>query len=214
MVTSSLKQVLEADHPLIKHKLTLMRKKDTSMAKFRMLMHEISILLGYEATRGMEMTMEEIETPLVTTVQPILKKKKMVLISILRAGNGILEGMLELMPNAHVGHVGLYRDPLSHNIIEYYLKFPDDIGERSALVLDPMLATGHSAATAVTRLKQAKPKSISFVCLLAAPEGIEYFHEIHPDVPILTASIDEKLDARGYILPGLGDAGDRLFGTQ
>jgi uracil phosphoribosyltransferase len=209
-----LKQVTVIDHPLIKHKLTLMRKKQTSMAKFRTLMHEISLLLGYEATRNMEMTTEEIETPLMKSVQPILKRKKMVLISILRAGNGILGGMLELMPNAHVGHIGLYRDPVSRNIIEYYLKFPDDIGERSALVLDPMLATGHSAVTAVDRLKQAKPKSIRFVCLLASPEGIEHFHDYHPDVPIMTAAIDDRLDERGYILPGLGDAGDRLFGTH
>jgi uracil phosphoribosyltransferase len=206
--------VTEVDHPLIKHKLTLMRKKTTSTAKFRTLMHEISLLLGYEATRNMEMVMEEIETPLMITTQPILKKKKMVLISILRAGNGILDGMLELFPNAHVGHIGLYRDPMSHNIIEYYLKFPDDIGERPALVLDPMLATGHSAVAAVNRLKQAKPTSIRFVCILAAPEGIAHFHDHHPDVPIMTAAIDQGLNEKGYILPGLGDAGDRLFGTQ
>ncbi|MEZ4742487.1 MAG: uracil phosphoribosyltransferase [Bdellovibrionota bacterium] len=208
------KIVKEIKHPLIAHKLTLMRDKNTSIAKFRSLIKEVSLLLGYEATRKMQLDEKEIETPLEKAKMPVLRQKKSALISVLRAGNGILDGMIELMPTAHVGHIGLYRDPNSHSIIEYYLKFPKDINQRSAMVLDPMLATGYSAVTAVKRLKQVKPTSIEFICIVASPEGIQFFHEHHPDVPIITASIDRELNSKGYILPGLGDAGDRLFGTQ
>jgi len=202
------------DHPLIQHKLTLMRQKDTSTAKFRQLLSEISMLLAYEVTRDMPLKKVEIETPLATMKAPMLAGKKVTLISIMRAGQGILDGMLELMPSARVGHIGLYRDPRTHIPVEYYFKVPTDVHEREMLVVDPMLATGNSAVAAVYRLKATQPQSLKFVCLLAAPEGIEHFHSEHPDVPIFTAAIDEKLDEHGYILPGLGDAGDRMFGTK
>lgn len=207
-------KVTVIQHPLILHKLTLMRKKETSTAKFRTLAAEVSMLLTYEITRDLEMITEEIETPIATMKAPILKGKKPAFISILRAGNGILDGMLHLVPSARVGHIGLYRDPKSLQAVEYYFKVPEDMSERDAFIVDPMLATGHSAAAAVTRFKEVKPKSIKFVCILAAPEGIKYFHEYHPDVPIYTASIDQGLNSHGYIIPGLGDAGDRLFGTK
>jgi uracil phosphoribosyltransferase len=202
------------EHPLIQHKLTLMRKKSTSTAKFRQLLSEISMLLAYEVTRDMTLEKVAIDTPLAPMDAPMLAGKKLVLISIMRAGQGILDGMLELIPSARVGHIGLYRDPRTHIPVEYYFKVPADVHEREMLVVDPMLATGNSAVAAVHRLKETQPQSIKFVCLLAAPEGIAHFHEEHPEVPIFTAAIDERLDEHGYILPGLGDAGDRMFGTK
>lgn len=203
------------EHPLVQHKLTLMRRASTSTAKFRALLKEISMLLAYEITRDLPLKLETIETPLSTMQAPVLAaEKKLVIISIMRAGQGILDGMLELMPSARVGHIGLYRDPHTLNVIEYYCKMPHDLQERDAVIVDPMIATGNTAIAAVHQLKQAAPQSIRFVCLLAAPEGIAQFHSEHPDVPLYTAAVDEKLDAHGYILPGLGDAGDRLFGTK
>ncbi len=211
----TVEQVTVIDHPLIQHKLTLMRKAETSTAKFRTLLKEISLLLAYEVTRDLPLKYEQIETPLAPMNAPMLAPdKKLVIVSILRAGQGILDGMLELMPSARVGHIGLYRDPKTLVAIEYYFKVPHDVDKRDMLVVDPMLATGNSAVAAVDRLKQTNPVSIKFVCLLAAPEGIKHFHEQHPDVPIYTAAIDQHLDNHGYIVPGLGDAGDRLFGTQ
>ncbi|MEM6838728.1 MAG: uracil phosphoribosyltransferase [Cyanobacteria bacterium P01_C01_bin.120] len=201
-------------HPLIQHKLTLMRQKDTSTAKFRQLLGEVSMLLAYEVTRDMPVKDVAIETPLTKAHAPMLAGKKLTLISIMRAGQGILDGMLQLIPSARVGHIGLYRDPRTYIPVEYYFKVPADVHEREMLVVDPMLATGNSAVAAVYRLKETQPQAIKFVCLLAAPEGIEHFHAEHPDVPIFTAAIDEKLDEHGYILPGLGDAGDRMFGTK
>ncbi len=202
------------EHPLIQHKLTLMRQKGTSTAKFRQLLEEISMLLAYEVTRDLPLEKVSIETPFATMNAPVLLGKKLVLISIMRAGQGILDGMLKLMPSARVGHIGLYRDPRTLVPVEYYFKVPSDVHEREMLIVDPMIATGNSAIAAVHRLKETQPQSIKFVCLLAAPEGIASFHAEHPDVPIFTAAIDDKLDEHGYILPGLGDAGDRMFGTQ
>jgi uracil phosphoribosyltransferase len=207
-------QVVVITHPLVQHKLTIMRRKDTSMVKFRTLMHEISMLLAYEITRDLEIEYEEIETPLATMSSPILKGKKMVFVSILRAGNGLVDGMLQLVPTARIGHIGLYRDPNTLEPIEYYIKLPEHTHDREVIVVDPMLATGNSAIAAVHEIKAMEPKSIKFLCLLAAPEGIAAFHEEHPDVPIYTAAIDEKLNEKGYIIPGLGDAGDRLYGTK
>lgn len=208
-------QLTVIDHPLVQHKLTLMRRTETSTAKFRSLLKEISMLLAYEVTRDLPLKTEWIETPMSPMNAPILApEKKMVIVSIMRAGQGILDGMLELMPSARVGHIGLYRDPNSLVVIEYYFKVPYDVDERDMLVVDPMLATGNSAVSAVHRLKETNPRSLKFVCLLAAPEGIRNFQNQHPDVPIFTAAIDEKLDEHGYIIPGLGDAGDRLFGTK
>ncbi|ETO94485.1 uracil phosphoribosyltransferase [Legionella oakridgensis] len=208
------KQVIEIIHPLIQHKLTIMRKKETSTAKFRNLLHEISMLLAYEITRDLEIQYEEIETPLMAMRAPVLKGKKLVFVSILRAGNGLLDGMLQLIPSARVGHIGLYRDPETLVAVEYYFKIPEDIKDRDVIVVDPMLATGNSAIAAIHEIKQAKPKSIKFLCLLAAPEGLLAFHETHPDVTVYTAAVDEKLNEHGYILPGLGDAGDRIYGTK
>lgn len=203
------------EHPLIQHKLTLMRQTDTSTAKFRNLLREIGMLLAYEVTRDLPLKYEEIETPFATMQAPMLASdKKMVIISIMRAGQGILDGILELMPSARVGHIGLYRDPTTLIPIEYYFKVPHDIEQRDVLIVDPMLATGNSAVAAVDRIKEVSPLSIKFLCLLAAPEGITHFHEQHPDVSIYTAAIDEYLDEHGYIIPGLGDAGDRLYGTK
>jgi uracil phosphoribosyltransferase len=203
------------DHPLIQHKLTLMRRAETSTAKFRSLLREISMLLAYEVTRDLPLKRETIQTPLATMEAPVLSaEKKLVVVSIMRAGQGILDGILELIPSARVGHIGLYRDPQTLRVIEYYFKVPHDMEDRDVLVVDPMIATGNTAIAAVHQLKQANPKSIRFVCLLAAPEGIAQFHDEHPDVELYTAAIDDKLDAHGYILPGLGDAGDRLFGTR
>jgi uracil phosphoribosyltransferase len=206
--------VIVIDHPLVQHKLTLLRKADTSAAVFRALLREISMLLAYEVTRDMPLTYLPITTPLAPMQAPVLAGKKLVVVSIMRAGNGILDGMLELIPSARVGHIGLYRDPQTHVAVEYYFKVPEDIAERDALVVDPMLATGNSAVAALHRLKDTGAKTLKFVCLLAAPEGIAHVQEQHPDVPIYTAAIDERLDAHDYIIPGLGDAGDRLFGTK
>lgn len=206
--------VIEVFHPLIQHKLTIMRKKDTSSSKFRALLHEISILLAYELTRDLEIEYKEIETPLASMRSPVLKGKNPVFVSILRAGNGLLNGMLELMPSARVGHIGLYRDEKTLMVVEYYFKLPDPIQDRDVIIVDPMLATGHTAIAAVDRIKEVAPKSIKFLCLLAAPEGIRAFHEAHPDVTIYTANIDEKLNDKAYIVPGLGDAGDRIYGTK
>jgi uracil phosphoribosyltransferase len=206
-------QVTVIKHPLVQHKLTIMRKKDTSSGKFRRLASEIAMLLAYEVTRDMPLTEEEIETPLSRMSAPVLKGRELVLISILRAGNGILDGMLQLIPSAHVGHIGLYREPKTHVAVEYYFKLPPGMPERDAIIVDPMLATGHSAVAAIDRVKEKKPKSLKYVCLLAAPEGIEFVHEHHPDVPIYTAAVDECLNEKKYIIPGLGDAGDRMFGT-
>lgn len=201
-------------HPLIQHKLTIMRMLETSTHKFRGLLAEISMLLAYEVTRDMRMTLMQINTPVSPMMAPTLEGKKIVLVSILRAGQGIVDGMLRILPSARVGHIGLYREPKTHVVVEYYFKVPKDISERDVILVDPMLATGNSAVAAVHRLKQANPKSIKFVCLLAAPEGLRQMHEEHPDVAIYTAAIDNHLDENGYIVPGLGDAGDRLFGTK
>ena len=206
--------VVVIDHPLVQHKLTLLRKIETSAAVFRALLREISMLLAYEVTRDMPLTYVPITTPLAPMQAPVLAGKKLVVVSIMRAGNGILDGILELIPSARVGHIGLYRDPKTHVAVEYYFKVPEDIAERDALVVDPMLATGNSAVAALHRLKDTGAKTLKFVCLLAAPEGIAHVHEQHPDVPIYTAAVDERLDAHDYIIPGLGDAGDRLFGTK
>ena len=203
-----------ADHPPIKHKLSLMRKKDAPTAKFRQLLNEISMLLGYEVTRDLKLEDVEVETPIQKMMAPQLAGKKLVLISILRAGNGLLEGMLDLMPSARVGHVGLYRDPKTLVAVEYYFKVPEDLSDRPVLALDPMLATGNSAVAAVQRIKEAGARNIKMVCLLAAPEGVETFHAAHPDVPIYTAALDSHLNDHGYIVPGLGDAGDRIYGTK
>lgn len=207
-------EVHTIDHPLIQHKLTLMRRKSTSTSNFRALLAEVSTLLAYEVTRDLPTTMQEIETPLAKMKARVLDGKKIVLISILRAGNGLLDGMLRILPSARVGHVGLYRDPETLQAVEYYYKVPHEMENRDVIVLDPMLATGNSAVAAVERIKQSKPRSMKFVCLLAAPEGIEAFHRAHPDVPIFTAAVDEYLNEHSYIVPGLGDAGDRLFGTR
>lgn len=208
------KQVVVVNHPLIQHKLTIMRKKDTSTVKFRTLMHEMSMLLAYEVTRDLEVEYEEIETPITTMQSPVLKGKKLVFVSILRAGNGILDGMLQLVPTARIGHIGLYRDPKTLEPVEYYFKLPEHTHDRDVIIVDPMLATGNSAIAAVKEIKEANPKSIKFLCLLAAPEGLASFHQEHPDVPVFTAAIDQKLNEHGYIVPGLGDAGDRLYGTK
>lgn len=202
------------DHPLVQHKLTLMRKKDTSTKSFRELVHELSALLAYEITRDMPMQEIEIETPLEKMKSRVIDGKKIVLASILRAGNGFLDGMLQVIPGARVGHVGLYRDPETLQAVEYYFKMPQDMHERDVIVLDPMLATGNSAVAAVDRLKATNPRSIRFVCLVTCPQGIKTFHDAHPDVPIYTPAVDRGLNEHGYIVPGLGDAGDRIFGTK
>ncbi|WP_299851631.1 uracil phosphoribosyltransferase [uncultured Roseovarius sp.] len=202
------------NHPLIQHKLTLMREKETSTAVFRQLLREISQLLAYEVTDQLPMTTRRIETPLQEMDAPALDGRKLALISILRAGNGLLDGMLELIPSARVGFVGLYRDEETLKPVQYYFKVPDHLDERLVIVVDPMLATGNSSAAAIDLLKQAGAKDIRFLCLLAAPEGVARMKEAHPDVPIVTASLDERLNDVGYILPGLGDAGDRMFGTK
>lgn len=202
------------EHPLVQHKLTLMRKKDTSTKSFRELVHEVSALLAYEITRDMPMQEIEIETPLEQMTSRVIDGKKIVLASILRAGNGFLDGMLQIIPGARVGHIGLYRDPETLQAVEYYFKMPQGMEERDVIVLDPMLATGNSAVAAVDRLKQTNPRSIRFVCLVTCPQGIKTFHDAHPDVPIYTPAIDRGLNEHGYIVPGLGDAGDRIFGTK
>ncbi len=202
------------DHPLVQHKLTLMRMKERSTSSFRQLLVEISMLLAYEVTRDLPLIRERIETPVAPMDAPLLDGKKVVLVSILRAGNGILDGMLKILPSARVGHIGLYRDPKTLQAVEYFFKVPEQMEDRDVIVVDPMLATGNSAADAVTRIVAKKPKSIKFVCLVAAPEGVKRFHDSHPDVPIFTAALDERLNDHGYIVPGLGDCGDRLFGTK
>lgn len=207
-------QVVVIGHPLVQHKLTLMRSKDTSTSTFRNLLREISMLLAYEVCRDMPTTLTEIETPIAKTHQPMLDGKKIVLVSIMRAGSGILDGMLAILPSARVGHIGLYRDHKTLQAVEYFYKVPDAMGDRDCILVDPMLATGNSAVAAVSRLKESGPRSIKFVCLLTCPEGIKALHAVHPDVPVFTASIDERLNEKSYIVPGLGDAGDRLFGTK
>jgi uracil phosphoribosyltransferase len=202
------------DHPLVQHKLTLMRRKDASTNSFRTLLNELSMLMAYEVTRDMEVSHIEIETPMETMMAPTIDGKKLALISILRAGTGILDGMLKVVPGARVGHVGLYRDPDSLQAVEYFFKVPQNMEERDAIVVDPMLATGNSAVAAITRIKKTHPKSIKFLCLLTCPEGIKAMRDAHPDVHIYTAAIDRQLNEHGYILPGLGDAGDRIFGTK
>jgi uracil phosphoribosyltransferase len=202
------------NHPLVQHKLTLMRRKEASTNSFRRLLNEISMLMAYEVTRDMPMQDIEIETPLETMNAKVIDGKKVVLVSILRAGTGILDGMLSIIPGARVGHIGLYRDPKTLTAVEYYFKMPGEMEERDAIVVDPMLATGNSAVAAVERLKELNPKTIKFVCLLTCPEGIRTLQAAHPDVPIYTAAIDRELNSHGYILPGLGDAGDRIFGTK
>lgn len=202
------------DHPLVQHKLTLMREKETSSAVFRQLLREISTLLTYEVLRDIPLTTKTIETPLEAMQAPVLAGKKLAFISILRAGNGLLEGMLDLVPSARVGHVGLYRDHDTLQPVEYYYKVPRNIEDRLVIAVDPMLATSNSASAALTRLKEGGAKNIKFVCLLAAPEGIEALTTAHPDIPIFTAAVDTRLNEKGYILPGLGDAGDRMYGTK
>jgi uracil phosphoribosyltransferase len=202
------------NHPLVQHKLTIMRKKETSTAGFRRLLREISTLLCYEVTRDLELTMERIETPLVEIEAPVLEGKKLVFASILRAGNGLLEGMLDLVPSARVAHIGVYRDHETLEAIEYYFKAPEDVSNRLIIVVDPMLATGNSSIASIDKLKERGARNIRFLCLLAAPEGLRNFQAAHPDVPIYTASIDSHLNEQGYIVPGLGDAGDRMYGTK
>ncbi len=208
------KELTVVGHPLIKHKLTLMRKKDTSTASFRALLSEISMLLAYEALYDLKLREEPIETPLAKISAPMVDGKKLVLVAILRAGQGIVDGMLKIVPNARVGHVGLYRDPKTLEAVEYFYKVPNDLSDRDVIICDPMLATGNSAIAAAERVKKSKPASLRFVCLLACPEGIATFHAAHPDVRVFTAAVDERLNDHGYIVPGLGDAGDRLFGTK
>jgi uracil phosphoribosyltransferase len=206
--------VIVVDHPLVQHKLSLMRQHDTSTTKFRGLMREVSLLLGYEATRDLALEPTEIETPLERGSFPVIAGKKLCLVSILRAGNGILDGLLDLVPSARVGHIGIYRQPRTLEAVEYYLKLPEDLPERDVILVDPMLATGNSAVAAISRLVELRARSIKFVCLVAAPEGIDQVHRVFPGVTIFTAAVDRCLDDHGYILPGLGDAGDRLFGTK
>lgn len=202
------------DHPLIQHKLTLMRKKETASADFRRLLREIAGLMTFEATRDLPLDTERIETPLTEMDAPVIEGKKLVAVSILRAGNGLLDGILDLVPSARVGHIGLYRDPETLEAIEYYFKVPDEMEDRDVIVVDPMLATGGSASAAIDFLKKRGTKGIKLVCLIAAPEGINRVQQDHPEVDIFVAAIDERLDSHGYIIPGLGDAGDRLFGTK
>ncbi len=207
-------RVYHVTHPLVQHKLTLMRNKQASSTSFRTLLGELAMLMAYEITRDMPTQLVEIETPLETMRSPMIDGKKLVFASILRAGNGMLDGLLRVVPNARVGHVGLYRDPETLQAIEYYYKMPTDMAERDVIAVDPMLATGHSAVAAIDKIKASGARSIKFLCLLAAPEGIRTLHAAHADVPIYTAAVDRELNEHGYILPGLGDAGDRIFGTK
>lgn len=202
------------DHPLVQHKLSIMRQKDVSTGEFRRLLREISQLLAYEVTRELPMTTKRIETPMQEMDAPVLAGRKLALVSILRAGNGLLDGMLELIPSARVGFVGLYRDEETLEPVQYYFKAPSELDQRLVIAVDPMLATGNSSVAAIDLLKEQGAKDIRFLCLLAAPEGVARMKEAHPDVPIVTASLDERLNEKGYILPGLGDAGDRMFGTK
>ena len=207
-------QITIVDHPLVQHKLTLMRDKEQPTAYFRQLLRETALLLAYEVTRDLPLETKRVETPIEVMDAPVLAGKKLCFVSVLRAGNGLLEGMLDLMPSARVGHVGLYRDPETLEAVEYYYKVPQDIGERLVIVVDPMLATANSGIAAVDRLKQGGAQQLKFVCLLAAPEGVAAFTAAHPDVPLYTAALDRELNDHGYILPGLGDAGDRIYGTR
>lgn len=207
-------RVIEIDHPLIKHKLTIVRDKKTGSKEFRELVSELAMLMGYEVTRDLELDEIEIETPMGMMKSKVIAGKKVGIVPILRAGLGMVDGMLNLLPAAKVGHIGLYRDPETFKPVEYYCKLPQDIQERNLIVLDPMLATGGSAVAAINFLKEREARNIKFVCLIAAPEGISALQEAHPDVDIYVANIDEKLDDHAYIIPGLGDAGDRLFGTK
>ena len=209
-----MRNVTIPDHPLLRHKLTLLRDRYTPTGMFRQVAREISLLMAYEVTRDLPLEPVEIETPLEPMRAEHLAGKKLCIVSILRAGNGILEGMLDLVPSARVGHIGLYRDPVTLRPVEYYLKLPSDIAERFVILVDPMLATGNSAVAAASRLKQAGVTAIKFVCLIAAPEGIGTFTQAHPDVPVFAGAIDRELDSHGYIRPGLGDAGDRFYGTK
>jgi uracil phosphoribosyltransferase len=214
MTTSNDPMVHVINHPLVQHKLTLMRRKDASTTSFRTLLNELAMLMAYEVTRDMPTQKVKIETPLETMTATMIDGKKLALASILRAGTGLLDGFLAVVPGARVGHVGLYRDPNTLQAVEYYFKMPKDMPSRDVIVVDPMLATGHSAIAAITRIKALAPRSIKFVCLLTCPEGVNALREAHPDVQIFTAAIDRQLNSHGYILPGLGDAGDRIFGTQ
>lgn len=202
------------DHPLIRHKLAILRSKHTSTNEFRDLLREVSMLMGYELLRDLRTEAVEIETPLEKTQAQMLAGKKLCLVSILRAGNGFLDGLLELVPSARVGHIGLYRDPETLIPVEYYLKLPDDLATRQVIIVDPMLATGHSAVAAIDRVKDQDATDIKFLCLVASPEGLKTLHEAHPDVPVYAAAVDRELNDHGYILPGIGDAGDRIFGTK
>ena len=206
--------VIILKHPLIQHKLTELRNKHTPTRIFRALIHEISLLMAYEITHDLPLTTKTIETPLMAMEAPTLAEDLPIFVSILRAGNGLLDGMLQLIPSAKVGHVGLYRDPDSLEAIEYYFKMPKDTENSNLIVVDPMLATANTAVAAIGRLKELKPKRITFLCILAAPEGIDALHSAHPDIPIYTASVDDRLNEHKYILPGLGDAGDRIYGTK
>jgi uracil phosphoribosyltransferase len=208
------KQVHILDHPLIQHKLTLMRKKITSTSSFRKLMNEISMLIAYEVTRDMSMQTIEIETPFEVMNSRVIDGKKLVFACILRGGNGLLDGMLSVVPGARVGHIGLYRDPKTLTVVEYYFKMPKNMENRDVIVIDTMLATGHSAVAAMERIQEFNPKSIKFICLISSPEGIDNFHRSYPDIPIYTLSVDRELNEEGFILPGFGDAGDRIFGTK
>lgn len=207
-------QVVIIDHPLVQHKLSVLRSKDTNTNDFRNLIREISILMGYEILRDLPMEEVEIETPLEKMKTKMLAGKKLCIVPILRAGTGFLDGLLQLVPLARVGHIGLYRDPETLVPVEYYLKFPEDMASRRVIVVDPMLATGNSAVAAVERVKDSEATDIKFMCLIAAPEGLKTFHEAHPDIPVYTAAVDRQLNEQGYILPGIGDAGDRIFGTK
>ena len=207
-------QITIVDHPLVQHKLTLMRDKEQPTAYFRQLLRETALLLAYEVTRDLPLETKRVETPIEVMDAPVLSGKKLCFVSVLRAGNGLLEGMLDLLPSARVGHVGLYRDPETLEAVEYYYKVPQDIGERLVIVVDPMLATANSGIAAVDRLKQGGARQLKFVWLLAAPEGVSAFTAAHPDVPLYTAALDRELNDHGYILPGLGDAGDRIYGTR
>jgi uracil phosphoribosyltransferase len=209
-----MRKVIVCDHPLVQHKLSLLRDRETSTQGFRRVVGEISVLMAYELTRDLPLENVAVETPLETVMAPRISGKKLCLVSILRAGNGLLEGMLDIVPGARVGHVGLYRDPDTLRPVEYYLKLPEDVARRLVIVVDPMLATGNSAALAVARIKQAGATHLRYACLIAAPEGIAAFHDQHPDVPVYVAAVDRGLDEDGYIRPGLGDAGDRLYGTR
>jgi len=201
-------------HPLVQHKLTLLRRKETSTSEFRALVAEIGMLLAYEVMRDLPTQPSVIETPLARMTAPVLDGKKIVLVAIMRAGMGILDGMLRILPSARVGHLGIYRDHTTLQAVEYYARVPKEMADRDAIVMDPMVATGNSAVAAVTRLKESGPRSIKFVCLVACPQGLRHFHTRHAEVPVYTAAVDSHLDERGYIVPGLGDAGDRLFGTK